>query len=211
MNNRFKMDQATSQESSQTTFISKNPIGFLKRNVFATLFIVVVILVTAAMIQYIRKTPSLQSKPQPGSCQILEEQYCVKAEFIERKNSQGQEIRSVGFHLPAGTPLFAPIKGDVAKSEIKQPSIFKGFVAVVRNVQDDKNANYIFRGDIVFNNMNTVSIEKGEIIGKIGNTGATNFDKKYELVLDISQLDQVANKLISANQVLLQLFPKIKQ
>lgn len=155
--------------------------------------------------------PALLGKPQtakPGSCLILEEKYCSKAEVIKRQTAQGLTIKQIGFRLPARAPLFMPVDNQVTKAKLNDEIIFyKGSQAVVFNPNNHSTLRYKFIGDLQFENMLSLNMKKGEVFGYIQDEGIEMLG--YNLVFYIADIgsDNMEEENIEEMK---KLFPKIE-
>lgn len=117
--------------------------------------------------------------PKDVPCLILPQEYCSRAEVIERKTRLGLTVTQIGFRLPAGVPLMMPIDGQVAPAELSPDVVFyKGNRAYIYDPNNPKR-KYIFSGDIKFidtiyhpsGNLMTLNMKKGEIFGYTQDSG----------------------------------------
>lgn len=110
-------------------------------------------------------TPTPEKKTDVP-CQILPQEYCNKAELIERKGVDGQIAQVIALKLSSGIPIFSPIDGEVAKAKTNT-----GLLAVIRDPNDPNLIVINVQGDIKFDNMLTIKVKKGDVVGYTQDTG----------------------------------------
>jgi len=142
-------------------------------------------------------------KAHPGSCKILEEQFCNKLKIQIVKNSQGQEFTLIVGNLPAGTPIYAPFDGQVSTGKINRPLPSQGYSLNMNN----HGVNYNFQGD--FKPLKTLA-KTGDIIATMTNTGAKILDKSYNFAFNAQRPNKTKTDLVTAEDIERQLFPKAK-
>ncbi len=145
-----------------------------------------------------------RSGPKPGNCLILEQKYCSQAKLIEVKKEK-QTYKNIGFHLPAGAPLFSPIDGNLGKAKVNEPSPLHGFLAIVNNSNDPRLLSFSIYGDIKFDNMLSLNVKKGNVIGHTQNTGVKGFGD-YNIVLQVTRLNPGKNGFITDEELLRKMF-----
>ncbi len=142
--------------------------------------------------------------PKPGSCKILPEKFCPKAEQVMVKGIRA-EFTYLGFkNLPAGTPIFSPLDGFFTVGNESGPQFVGSNIGIsIPNVKEAKGG-IIIRGIIRIDNTTQRDIRSGEIIGykKDGKT----LDGKYDLLFTITKA--TASGAETDEDILRKLFPK---
>ena len=161
-------------------------------------------------------TPTLVSIAEPVStpekvtvpCVILPDEYCSTAERIEWKDKQGNTYEFIGFRLPPDVPIFSPIDGQVGKAKAGEP--FSGFLADVANYEQitPTSSGFSFIGDLRFDNMLSLNIKKGDIIGYTQDSSVRNFEN-YNVIFLISRRDPATGKFYTPGDALKEYFPDI--
>ncbi len=142
----------------------------------------------------------LSEKSKPGNCLILEQKYCTQAKLTEVKE-KGVTYKYIGFHLPAGIPLFAPMDGSLGKTKMDEPSPVHGFSAIVFNPNDPVLLSFSFYGDIKFDNMITTNVNKGDITGYTQDTGIKGLED-YNIVVTASRLNSNKDGFVTDEELL---------
>jgi len=124
-------------------------------------------------------TPEVE---QVVDCRIVPEKFCKEASVINVE-FQGKKYTFIGLNVPPGTPIYAPITGELAKiKESGEP--FSGFSALVSD--EDKTIGFNIRGDIKFENMIYEGVEEGQQIATVGDDGIKNLGE-YNLVFTVNR------------------------
>ena len=191
-------------------------IGLLKKPVFWIGIIIVLIIGLLIFILQPNTPKNLQSlspkllqksklSVKPGTCLILEQKYCTAGKLLNW-NYQGQTYKLVGFRLPPDVPIFSPIDGQVGKAKAGEP--FSGFLADVANYEQitPTSSGFSFIGDLRFDNMLSLNIKKGDIIGYTQDSSVRNFEN-YNVIFLISRRDPATGKFYTPGDALRKLFP----
>lgn len=146
---------------------------------------------------------------KPGNCLILEEKYCNQAKLINSQTSTRQIIRMIGFRLSPEVPVFSPSDGQISKTKLNNDVVFfKGYQAIIFNPNEPNGLRYEFSGDIKFDNMLSVSLKKGDIVGYIQDTDVDMLG--YNLVFYAYNIGPDRKEIIN-EEVMKQIFPVIKK
>ena len=159
------------------------------------------------------ETPTLEPPPtatpeskNEAPCEILPQEYCSQAEIIEL-DYQGVTYKNIGFHLPAGVPLFSPMDGNLAKTKVSEPSHLHGFLAAVNNANDPTLLAFAFYGDLGFDNMLSSNVNEGGVIGYTQDTGIKGLGD-YNIVLQVTRLNSTNDGFVTDEELLRRMFPQ---
>lgn len=134
-------------------------------------------------------SPTEVAKEQ--SCVIIPEQLCTTGELLITKNAEGKTLYQIGANISKDTPLVAPrlTSGSenkqlqLIKQKHGQSSILQGFGLTVLD-PDNPALSVSYHGDIDIGEFRTQNIKGGDNIGKMQDTGVTNWG--YNLVITAS-------------------------
>lgn len=138
------------------------------------------------------ETTKKQQIPKAGSCLVLQEEYCAKAQIVDWTNVAGQKTILIGFNLPPKTPIFMPYDGQSATIKLPGTDVLKGTKVIMFN--ENKTVQYNFYGDLQPDNKLQdnegviVSKRKGEIVNYVDNKGIKNADN-YNLLFSILRIE----------------------
>jgi len=139
---------------------------------------------------------SIRNK-NPGSCLVLEQRYCSKAEPVYKDN----ELLFVGFKLPENTPIFSPFSGNVSttpsfnlknngKSEIYPGASVHSKEKIFAFGADRPkySFSFIFFNKEDFNKPSSYDVEKGGIVGLLSSKKISVYGD-YNLLVYFSEFD----------------------
>lgn len=151
-------------------------------------------------------TPSPSPSPEPTAtttevakkekCLVFDD--CSKVEFFIKPNADGEDVLYAGANLEPGTIIYARRSGQRGAIDLPKSSSVKGTRMTIRNPNlignDPEGVDYI-TGDIIPVDYNSVPVEKGEPIGKIGKSGAKN--DGYNFIHTIGKVNPTTGKAIT--------------
>lgn len=157
---------------------------------FAVVVIVIGVMIKNGNIK-IPDRVSFSSAPKPGSCLLLEERYCSGARFLYVNNLRGSKDPILGFNVPAGLPVFAPIDGEIslisADNSEDSNNPYKG--VLIRRFLRPNSISGLIDVNIISNPLERINenleIKKGDIIGYTSDNPMTDFDN-YTLIVSIN-------------------------
>lgn len=137
-------------------------------------------------------------------CTILPDQYCSKAELVERISATGKSGYVIALNLPAGVPIFSPMDGEVSNAKTSY-----GLLAVINDYNDPTGLAFGIHGDIRLTSMLTVKVRKGDVIGYTQDT--EHFPSplgNYTLGIGSTKRTPDGSKLVEDPDALKTLFPE---
>lgn len=151
--------------------------GFVTTNTTSTTVAATTTTTTTAVEVAPQAAPGL---PEPGSCVILEEEFCDSGTLI---SVEGTDMVWVGFRLPTGTPVFSLYKGSVGEmwADINGVEESVPTVAVLREQENDRLFMGIFMGVLGAPNYHyavngIVPVEEGDLIGVVTDEVIAGFE-----------------------------------
>lgn len=129
----------------------------------------------------------LSRTPQPGTCLLVEEKYCDKAEFVYIPGSRDPIL---GFAVPEGTPIFSPVDGVTTPIFIDNSddpaNQYRGIL--VRHFKNPNSTIGLISVNIIGNPLENIiqnlDVKKGEIIGYAAKDAVSAFGD-YNLIVSI--------------------------
>ncbi len=120
-----------------------------------------------------------------GSCRILPEEFCKSGKFKQIEIG-GKKYTYIGINVPPGTPIYAPISGELAKIQ-ESGQYFSGFGGQITN--PEKTETFLIKGDVLYQNMVYETVQEGQQIATIGDRGFKNLGG-YNIAFTINRITQ---------------------
>ncbi len=133
--------------------------------------------------------------PVPGSCLILQEEYCKSGKLIY---SQMLGADAIAFKVPENTPVFAPYNGKFAVMDTRESETASKYplYSVYKNGGYSEIFDAVFTPSLksqtenIANKINSASVSQGILIGYVGG-GKINLkdyqNEGYNLVISLTK------------------------
>ncbi|OHA53214.1 MAG: hypothetical protein A2991_00760 [Candidatus Terrybacteria bacterium RIFCSPLOWO2_01_FULL_58_14] len=144
------------------------------------------------------------ANPVPGSCLILEQQYCGLGERVSWQAPWGSTLDLLGFRLPAGAVIFSPrdgsVSGDTGGSSALHPN-----ASVVGVYQPDSYDAFQATGDLALNIRGLSTVTAGVPLAQLQDTGI-RLVGDYNLIVEFLAADD-QQRIVTDEGTIAQLFP----
>ncbi|MCL4406468.1 MAG: hypothetical protein M1586_01185 [Patescibacteria group bacterium] len=129
----------------------------------------------------------VSGEPKPGVCLLVEEKYCSKAEFLY---VEGVKDPILGFDIPAGAPVFAPIDGNLIPIFSENPddvaNPYRG--VLLRHFVVPNSTIGLISVNIIANPLKNINpnseVRKGDVLG-YAPEAMTNISGGHNLIVSI--------------------------
>ncbi len=157
------------------------------------------------------RTPTMaptKEAVQEVPCGILPVEYCSQAEVVNIKLPTGGTVKMIGFRLPPGVPLFLPKDGQVTKTKLVNATFYRGYQAYIFDPDNPDKSRFKLSGDLLFDNMLSLNMKKGERFGQTQNTEDIDMIG-YNLIVNVVDIIGTDRREASNEETLRKMFPAI--